>query len=84
MTVCVCGGEIVTYYTDGENPSMWLHTAYGQPECLSTTLATPLHGEVLPSVECICGEIFTGGERKYERDVHSLGCQVIQNLLAKE
>jgi len=74
MTTCVCGHEIVAYYADGENLSMWLHTAYGQPECLSIQTATPLHSEDLPTVECICGEIFTGGERNYQLEVHQHTC----------
>jgi hypothetical protein len=80
VTLCICGKEIIAYYADGENPSMWLHTAYGQPECLSTQIATPAEPEALPSVECVCGASFTGTGREYELEVHGLGCRVIQNL----
>ena len=85
MTTCVCGQEIVAYYTDGENPSMWLHTSYGQPECLSSQIASPRDGEELPTVACICGEIFDGSEKDYLLKAHEQNdCQVIQNLTAKE
>jgi len=70
VTLCICGKELVAYYTDGENPSMWLHTSYGQQECLSSQIATPLEPEVLPSIECECGETFTGSEKDYLLKAH--------------
>ena len=75
MTLCICGKEIVTYYADGENPSMWLHTAYGQPECLSAQVATPADGENLPFVECICGWRGEGSEREYLLHAHQSICE---------
>jgi len=75
MTTCICGQEIIAYYSDGENPSLWMHTAYAQPECLSKQLATPIVPEVLPTVECACGEIFTGSGRKHDLIMHRHVCK---------
>lgn len=65
-----CGQEIIIYYTDGENPSWWLHTAYGQPECLSSQLATPAEPEELPMVKCECGAAFVGTGREMLLEEH--------------
>lgn len=76
MTQCLhCGKEIVTYYVDGENPSWWLHTAYGQPECLATTLAEPSEPETF-EVKCPhCPARFVGLNRNEYLEEHLDLCE---------
>jgi len=62
-------------YGDGENLSVWWHTAYARPECLSSQIATPAVPETLPTVECECGEKFVGSTRKHDLAMHRDACK---------
>lgn len=76
MTTCLhCGKEIVTYYSDGEGPSWWLHVAYAQPECLSDTVAEPTEPEIF-EVKCPhCPATFVGLNCNEQLDEHLDLCE---------